>query len=137
MEDILKFLIIPGILIIGFIKQARKEAQNTSAPPRDDNDMPRPHETHPLPESWEGIPIPPPRQTDNTQTEKQARKQKAKPFIPQNYQTKQTVLHNQSVAQTPQTNRPEIQDTSPAINIQSAEEIRKGIIWSEILRKRY
>ena len=67
MEDILKFLLIAGILIIGFVKQAKKEAKNTSAPPRDDNDMPRPHKTHPLPESWEGIPIPPPLQTDNTQ----------------------------------------------------------------------
>ena len=67
MEDILKFLLIAGILIIGFVKQAKKEAKNTSAPPRDDNDMPHPHKTHPLPESWEGIPIPPPLQTDNTQ----------------------------------------------------------------------
>ena len=121
MEDILKFLLIAGILIIGFVKQAKKEAKNTSAPPRDDNDMPRPHKTHPLPESWEGIPIPPPLQTDNTQA----------------YQTQQTVQHKQSVAQTPQTNRAEIQDTSPAIDIQSAEEIRKGIIWSEILQRKY
>lgn len=137
MEDILKFLLIAGILIIGFVKQAKKEAKNTSAPSRDDNDMPRPHKTHPLPESWEGIPIPPPLQTDNTQAEKQAHKQKAKPFIPKNYQTQQTMRHKQSVAQTPQTNRAETQDTSPAIDIQSAEEIRKGIIWSEILQRKY
>lgn len=137
MEDILKFLLIAGILIIGFVKQAKKEAKNTSAPPRDDNDMPRPHKTHPLPESWESIPIPPPLQTDNTQAKEQAHKQKVKPFIPQNYQTQQTVQHKQSVAQTPQTNRAETQDTSPAIDIQSAEEIRKGIIWSEILQRKY
>ncbi len=137
MEDILKFLLIAGILIIGFVKQAKKEAKNTSAPSRDDNDMPRPHKTHPLPESWEGIPIPPPLQTDNTQAEKQAHKQKAKPFIPKNYQTQQTMRHKQSVAQTPQTNRTETQDTSSAIDIQSAEEIRKGIIWSEILQRKY
>ena len=29
MEDILKFLLIAGILIIGFVKQAKKEAKNT------------------------------------------------------------------------------------------------------------
>ena len=137
MEDILKFLLIAGILIIGFVKQAKKEAKNTSAPPRDDNDMPHPHKTHPLPESWEGIPIPPPLQTDNTQAKEQAHKQKVKPFIPQNYQTQQTVQHKQSVAQTPQTTRAETPDTSPAIDIQSAEEIRKGIIWSEILQRKY
>lgn len=136
MEDILKFLLVAGILIIGFVRQAKKESPNT-IPSKDDDNMPFPHKNHPLPENWEDIPIPSPQQTDNTQTEKHVHKQKAKPFIPQNYQTQQTALHSQPAVQTPQNSRSESEDTSTTIDILSTEEIRKGIIWSEILQRKY
>lgn len=139
MEDILKFLLVAGVIIIGFVRQARKGAKNNPAPSRDDNDVPFPHETHPLPESWEGIPIPPPQPTDRPQAPKEKYRQTTEPFIPKTYQTQQVVPHDKPATQRPpHTNRhAETEDTTPAIDIQSAEEIRKGIIWSEILQRKY
>ena len=54
MEDIFKFLLVAGIIVVGIIKQFRKEAQSTEAPPSDEHGMPLPHEANPLPENWGG-----------------------------------------------------------------------------------
>ena len=39
MEDIFKFLLVAGIIVVGIIKQFRKEAQSTEAPPSDEHGM--------------------------------------------------------------------------------------------------
>lgn len=135
MEDILKFLLVAGVIIIGFVKQAKKEAKNTSAPSKEDDDVFQPNIPHPLPENWEGIPVQPLQPTNTAQKSDKKHRQTAKPFIPRNYQTKQTGLHNEPAPQTSLTQKTE--DAPPAVNIQSAEEIRKGIIWSEILQRKY
>lgn len=54
MEDIFKFLLVAGIIVVGIIKQFRKEAQSSEAPPSDEHGMPLPHEANPLPENWGG-----------------------------------------------------------------------------------
>lgn len=136
MEDILKFLLIAGILIIGFVKQAKKEAKI----PRLLQGMITTCHTLTKLIHFQKVgkvfqSLLPYKRT--TLRQKSKHTSKGKTFYPPNYQTQQTVQHKQSVAQTPQTNRAETQDTSPAIDIQSAEEIRKGIIWSEILQRKY
>ena len=137
MEDLLKFLLVAGVIIIGFVKQAKKEARHQTDSPEDEDGMPHPRPTHPLPESWEGIPIPPV-QPEERQPKNKKRRQAAQPFIPKSYETQPTAPHTQPAIQTPQTNnRPETEDASPDIDIRSIEEIRRGIIWSEILQRKY
>lgn len=137
MEDLLKFLLVAGVIIIGFVKQAKKEARHQTVSPEDEDDMPHTRPTHPLPESWEGIPIPPV-QPEERQPKNKKRKQATKPFIPKNHETQPNAPRTQPTIQTPQTNnRPETEDASPDIDIQSIEEIRRGIIWSEILQRKY
>lgn len=139
MEDILKFLLVAGVIIIGFVRQVRKEARRPSpSPSEDENDMPSPNKTHPLPENWEGIPIPPlVTQPKQTPAKGSKRKQNPQPFIPKG--SADNRLHRSTHPDgRPQTeHQPETETTVADIDIQSAEEVRRGIIWAEILKRKY
>lgn len=138
MEDILKFLLVAGVIIIGFVRQARKEARHAASPSTDENDMPFPHEARPLPENWEGIPIPPPApQPKPTQPKGNKRKQAPQPFIPKGRADNDLhrSTHPDGRKQTEHPTEPE--NTAADIDIRSAEEVRRGIIWAEILKRKY
>ena len=49
MEDIFKFLLIAGIIVISFVRQAKKEAKKKAG---NSPAMPVFDEENPLPESW-------------------------------------------------------------------------------------
>lgn len=134
MEDILKFLLVAGVLVVAFIRQARKEAQKKQAsrPPV----MPRPEtppSDHPdgqkdqtyggyIPEGPPPAPAAPPspksRRTAATVPPKTPRRQDT-PVPP------------------PPAKTPETEDNSSDFRIQSVEEARRAIIWGEILNRKY
>ena len=53
MEDIFKFLFVIGIIAIGFVRQARKEAKTSTG---NGPAMPMPDAESPFPENWNGVP---------------------------------------------------------------------------------
>lgn len=137
MEDILKFLLVAGVIIIGFVRQARKEARHRVPTSEDENDVPFPHETRPLPENWEGIPIPPPSpRPEQTQTRDHKPKQSPKPFIPKG-RPDNRLHHKQPACRPMQEQQEKPENTAADIDIHSAEEVRRGIIWAEILKRKY
>ena len=112
MEDIFKFLLVIGIIAVGFVRQAKKEAnKKTGGSPV----MPMPDEDSPFPETI----ITPQKKTKKT--EKKHKPAKKQPFIQQD--TDNTL--------------PEPVDASSEFEIHSAEEARKAIIWGEILQRKY
>lgn len=112
MEDIVKFLLVIGFIVIGIVKQSKKETDKEAEP-----DMPVPDA--PLPTQ----PIAQPR--------KAKKKGKAKPFP----QTSGPSPH--STPATPPLAEPQTPEETSEFNIRSAEEARKAIIWSEILNRKY
>ena len=122
MEDVLQILFIVGILIFGFIKQARKSAQKDREQPIEGEDIPLPHEDNPLPEASTFPPMPPQPETI------QPPRPTTVPF------PKRTVPDSARTALKP-TAPPA--DDSTEMDIHSLEDVRRGIIWSEILQRKY
>lgn len=126
MEDIFKFLLIAGIIVISFVRQAKKEAKKKAG---NSPAMPVFDEENSLPESWNdgtyGGYIPegpkPEAAVIRKKTEKKYKPAKKQPFIQQD--TDNTL--------------PEPADASSEFEIHSAEEARKAIIWGEILQRKY
>lgn len=135
MEDVFKFLLIIGVIVFGIARQYKKEAASKSG-----DGQPMPDADTPLPENWGGktyggyIPEGPQPQTADacaeaaTQTQRLTSstrpsppKRTAEPFTPRT-ESKDS--------------RPAA-DTSPEYDLRSIEEVRRGIIWSEILRRKY
>ena len=115
MEDVFKFLLVAAVIVIGLVKQFKKEAnKNADKSP----DIPMPDVDNPLPEYWGGdtyggfIPGGP------KPAEKPKPVSKASPPSP---------------ASRPQ----ESDEVTSEYGIHSAEEARKAIIWSEILQRKY
>ena len=147
MDDILQFLLIAGIIVIGIVKQFKKEAKknadNSPAMPMPDTDFD--DDALPIPESWgktyggyipEG-PQPEPKPVSTAKEEYQFSSSKhifggdpantsPKPITAP---PKQKISPPPSVQQKPET------DSEYAIH--SAKEARKAIIWSEILQRKY
>lgn len=126
MEDILRFLLIAGVIAISFIRQAKKtserKAGGTSA---------MPDAAPVLPESRNGrdygeyVPAPP-KPKVATPRKKTAKKQK------------NTTTHPQPLVRPNKDYTPaEPEEASSGFEIRSAEEARKAIIWGEILRRKY
>lgn len=121
MDDVLKILLVIGFLLFGFARKAKKEAKEA-----------------PLPENWGdetyGGYIP---EGPDSTTEKEAQKPTEVITPP-----KATVTEGLRTTSTPppppakahaEPEKPETAD----IDIHSIEDVRRGVIWSEILRRKY
>ena len=141
MEDILKFLLVVAVITLGI---ARQSAKKTKKETHRDFDIPTPDSGCPQPELWEngsdGSHIP---ERAETKTEPTAyvfqsstpRKQPGSKK--QTSQWRPETSSHTSYITTPQV--PDLQDANEEseFSIRSAEEARKAIIWSEILRRKY
>lgn len=125
MEDIFKFLFVIGIIAIGFVRQARKEAK------------PVPATVPPclclmqkvLSGNWNGVPYDGynpenPGPEVSAPRKKAAKKHKSAPKQP-------------PVCPNTDNMSPEPTEASSQFEIHSAEEARKAIIWGEILQRKY
>lgn len=138
MEDVFKFLVIAGIIIIGFVRQAKKEAKKKAdSKPF----VPMPDEARPFPENQGdetyGGYIPKGPQPETVVIPANTEKPKTSPrsFIP-----KSTISKSSNRADTLSKQRispPEDvvqEDEEPSeFEIHSVEEARRAIVWSEIL----
>lgn len=147
MEDVFKFLLVAAVIVIGLVKQFKKEAKKSAdkGPA-----MPQPTADNPLPEYWDGDTyggyIPEGPRVEDYAPVREA--EEAKPRIRQfNEGTfvpsttvgasfrKSTTPPNQKSSPPPAFEQ-ETEET-PEFGIHSAEEARRAIIWSEILRRKY
>lgn len=145
MDGIIQFLLIVGIIVIGIVKQFKKEAKKNADDrelmplPEDDMD----EDVMPIPEGWDttyGGFIP------------KGPKQEPKPALKEEYQfssskhifagdsantsTKYAAAqHNQKTS--PPATIPTIPNIESEYAITSEEEARKAIVWSEILQRKY
>ena len=90
MEDIFKFLFVIGIIAIGFVRQARKEAKTSTG---NGPAMPMPDAESPFPENWNGVPYdgysPENPRTGSKRAAKESRKRNISP-LPNNLPSVQT-----------------------------------------------
>ncbi len=121
MEDIFNILIAAGVLVPLFRNLFRKGTQETKTPPEEQG-IPLPHKAAP--------PQPPKRQRKTSAP---------KPFIPGS--DRQTALHRTGPATQAPAPRTaagqEAEHTATGFDLQSAEEVRRGILWAEILNRKY
>ena len=126
MDGILQFLLIVGIIVIGVVKQFKKEAKkNAENRPA----MPMPDAESPFPENWNGVPYDGynpenPGPEVSAPRKKAAKKHKSAPKQP-------------PVCPNTDNMSPEPTEASSQFEIHSAEEARKAIIWGEILQRKY
>ncbi|WP_342985031.1 hypothetical protein [Bacteroides uniformis] len=120
MEDVFKFLLVAAVIVIGLVKQFKKEAnKNADKSP----DIPMPDVDNPLPEYWGGdtyggfIPEGP------------------KPVSKPSAKSKHTSI--KASPPSPASRPQESDEVTSEYGIHSAEEARKAIIWSEILQRKY
>ena len=126
MEDIFKFLFVIGIIAIGFVRQARKEAKTSTG---NGPAMPMSDAESPFPENWNGVPYngynpENPGPEVSAPRKKAAKKHKSAPNHP-------------PVCPNTDNMPPEPAEASSQFEIHSAEEARKAIIWGEILQRKY
>ncbi len=125
MDGILQFLLIAGIIVIGIVKQFKKEAKKNA----DNNPaMPLPDVDNPLPECWGktyGGYIP----------EGPEVAEKPKPVSKPSAKSKHTSI--KASPPSPASRPQESDEVTSEYGIHSAEEARKAIIWSEILQRKY
>ena len=134
MEDVLKFLLIAAVIVIGIVRQLKKEAnKNADKAPT----MPTPEAENPLPENWGGgtyggyIPEGP-QQEPPIQVKKKKTTSAPKPFLSSTpSSTTQSISPPVSVLQESE------ESEESEFTIHSAEEARRAIIWSEILQRKY
>ena len=132
MEDVLKILLILGFVIFGVVKKARKEAKNT---PTDEWDTPTPQPENPMPEAWGSGEI-------QVETIPKAPQPTAKPkaeniFPPRRHKAPVQEGARTTRAASPVLNENPDSSPSPDVDIHSIEEVRRGIIWAEILNRKY
>ena len=137
MEDFLQFLVIIGVIVIGIIRQANKNkaGKQPDATPRIPSGQEKETmETRPIfptnGEQWFPTQTFPAHRTESSEI-KVSKIRKQKTF-------------KQSTSPPPEKRIDEIQEVSrqPEIgendfSLSSAEDARKAIIWSEILRRKY
>ena len=146
MDGILQFLLIVGIIVIGVVKQfkkeAKKNAENRPAMPVPENDIDE--GALPIPEAWGNtyggfIPEGPAPQIPSVSTTKEEYQFSASKHI---FGGDSTNTSPKPVTAPPKqkTSPPSVQqkpETDSEYAIHSAEEARKAIIWSEILQRKY
>ncbi len=137
MEDVFKFLLIAAVIVIGLVRQFKKEAgKNTDGKPfmlpgtdTDDDTYP-PHSGQ---EDTYGGYIPEgPKPAEQPAEGTLARPAKSNPkrSATSSYTPVQTGI-SPPTAETPES------DGTSEYSIHSAEEARRAIIWSEILQRKY
>ena len=124
MEDIFKFLFVIGIIAIGIAKQVKKEKEKQTAKKTPAPTIP------PYKEMQKKVLAPPPA----TKTERG--KESPRPFLTG---TPESTSHYRPVSPAPTKQEDTAQPikNSPDFNVHSVEEVRKAIIWSEILQRKY
>ncbi len=126
MGDILKFLFIVGIIVIGIVRQVKKEKETnkkTFIPPT----------------------IPNKDKVENTRIPTSKKKKEPEKRVPQSFLTvteSSTSSPYRPATSTLSTPPPsddtaQITENESDFSIHSIEEARKAIIWSEILRRKY
>ena len=146
MEDILKFLLVAGVLVVAFIRQAKKEAQKkqTSLPPF----MPQPEApSAPLPDepkdrTYDGYipegPAPEPVAPPRPKAKRKAAQTFAEAKPKQNIATASPPVATPDTATaSPPVATPDTENDASDYSIHSAEEARRAIIWGEILNRKY
>lgn len=143
MEDVFKFLLVAAVIVIGLVRQFKKEAKKNAD---EDTTMPMPEAGNPMPENWGGgtyggyIPEGP-KEEHVIKVEK--KKTAPKPFISDSYvptTSMGTTAYNKptSTNQNASSSMPEPQENDESeFTIRSAEEARRAIVWSEILQRKY
>lgn len=137
MEDMLQFLFIVALIAIGIVKQVRTEAKKKA------KQVPQ----HPLPEAWDA-PSSYPHDAADEATHQPAsprtrpaepapflQQPAPKPFIPQ--PAPQNTSRPQPKVQPPTADVPAQTESNFRPELNNLEDIRKGIIWSEILNRKY
>lgn len=140
MEDVSTILIFVGIIVVAIIQRIRKNPgkESTGQP-----DMPFGGMDNPLPENWGGntyggfIPEGPEPEVFIPQ----GKKKKHQPAKDRTSAGRNTVnqsssnIGSQPIQQMPP---PEVEQEEPSeFQINSAEEARRAIVWSEILQRKY
>lgn len=134
MDEVLKFLLIAAVIVIGIVRQLKKEAnKNADKAPS----MPIPETENPLPENWGGgtyggyIPEGP-QQEPPVQVKKKKTTSTPKPFL------SNTTSSTTQITSPPASSLQESDESEESeFAIHSAEEARRAIIWSEILQRKY
>ncbi|MBD9094431.1 MAG: hypothetical protein EGQ20_18170 [Bacteroides oleiciplenus] len=147
MDGILQFLLIAGIIVIGIVKQFKKEAKknadNSPAMPIPEEDMD--DTAMPIPQGWGKtyggyIPEGPEQEPEPAPIAKKEYQFSASKHI---FGRDSEDVHPQHAATPPKQkiSPPPPASQNPATDseysIHSAEEARKAIIWSEILQRKY
>ena len=120
MDDVLKILLVIGFLLFGFVRKAKKEAR----------------EEAPLPENWGGetyggyIPEGP-----DSAMEREEQKSSETPVPPR----KAAPEGLRAASTPPPAEAPAVPEAPPSADSGplSIEEVRRGVIWSEILQRKY
>lgn len=154
MEDILQFLLIIGVILVGVFKEVTKNSKSKkAATQRPVSTIPSPAEIDPdnvpLPEAWGKIELPLP-QESSRQSSKQSSRQIFQQQKQQQKKKREEVSVASSLANSAAQDKlnsrqgshydiPEngASDSNEDFTIHSAEEARRAIIWGEILQRKY
>lgn len=121
MEDTFKFLLVAAVIAIGLVRQLKQSAKESA---EGKTAMPRPTAENPLPENWGG----------GTFEEHTPEAPKPKAAPPAYRHT----ASSKPQAPPPSESQEAESDGEPSeFSIRSAEEARRAVIWSEILRRKY
>ncbi len=133
MEDVFKFLLVIGIIAFGIVRQIKKE---TAKKVEGKKSASIPENSNPLPENWEGdtyggyIPKGPVHQHVETVQVKESNSKRAK------MASNRSNTSNTNRIISPPSSAPQVSAESE-FAIHSLDEVRRGIIWSEILQRKY
>ena len=146
MEDIYKTLLVVAFLVIGVISQIQKDAKKKTksrpaVSPKEDGAAGDPYDA-PLPENWgkghSWIPEAEPEEEIPSApvVEKKAASPRhpsapSRPFSPSGVEEVPSRRSTDASAILP----PSSDEVHPAVDIRSVEEVRRGIIWSVILKR--
>ena len=121
MDDVLKILLVIGILLFGLARKTKKEAKET-----------------PLPENWGdetyGGYIP---EGPDSAMEKEEQKPAETPIAPKI--AAREGLRTTNTPPPPPMETPAQPEKAPVadVDVHSIEDVRRGVIWSEILQRKY
>lgn len=129
MEEVLKFLAITAVIVAGIVTQVKKEAKKNAA---DKRRVPMPDAPQQSPDyrgddTYGGF-IPKGPDPVVPHTPKKTKKASS------SQRSSYTPLKSK---ETPPEEITNVADETSEFNVRSAEEVRRGIIWSEILRRKY
>lgn len=143
MEDVFKFLLIAAVIVIGLVKQFKKEAKKNAG---SDPAMPMPEVENSMPENWGGgtyggyIPEGP-KEEPVIKVEKKKTVPKpflSDPYVPTSSKGTSSYIKTTTTNQNISPPAPELQENDESeFTIHSAEEARRAIVWSEILQRKY